>query len=94
MMYYADGFGMHSFLSGFIMILFWVAVIGGIIWLVSLTMHKRGSGSSCCGGNHSCGEGHAEHHSSSHALDILKERYARSEISKEEFDAKKKDLEG
>ncbi len=62
------------------MILFWGLIVWGIVWLV------RGAGG-CCGMSHS---DHAEHHDS--ALDILKTRYARGEINKQEFEDKKRDL--
>lgn len=63
-----------------LMILFWAAVIYAIIWLI------RGGRS----GSHA---GDQAYYSRS-ALDILKERYAKGEINKEEFEAKKKDLGG
>ena len=73
------GYG-FPFFGGFgwiFMVLFWGLVIWGIVALV------RGS----------VGTGY--NHGGSHEktpLDILKERYARGEINKEEFESKKKDL--
>ena len=62
-------------------------VLGGlIIWGIFVLVRGAG-GHSCCGhdnGEHKQGE--------KTALDILKERYAKGEINKEEFEAKKKDL--
>jgi len=83
MMYY-NGFGggylEHSLFGELFMVLCWVALIIFIVWALRHMIR--------------CGDGHCKHtmHSSNSALDILKERYAKSEISKEEFDAKKKDL--
>lgn len=66
--------GAWGIAMGLIMLLFWGAVIVGIVlgirWLIS-----QGKGSS-----------------SDAALDILRQRYARGEINKEEFEAKKRDL--
>lgn len=60
------------------MLVFWGLLIAGIVMLAR-----------CFGGSGTCGKGERE----KTALDILKERYARSEIEKEEFDQKKRDLE-
>ena len=65
------------------MLLFWGLVIWAIFALI-----RGGSGHSCCGHGHD-EKGHAE----KTALDILKERYAKGEINKDEFESKKKDLE-
>ena len=59
------------------MFLFWCLVIAGIIVLIRWLFLKGGLGT---------------HQSSESALDILKKRYARGEIEKEEFEEKKKIL--
>ena len=64
------------------MLLFW----GLVIWAI-FALARGFSGHGCCGGHN-----HGEHKRDSNALDILKERYAKGEINKEEFESKKKDL--
>jgi putative membrane protein len=72
------GYGMGWFWN-IIMVAFWIAVIVGIIFLIRwLVVSTGGSGRSA--------------RSEDSALDILKRRYARGEINKEEFEEKKKAL--
>jgi putative membrane protein len=63
------------------MIIFWVLVIVGLVFLIKWLVQTTSSGKT--------GE-----RMGSNAIEILKERYARGEIDKAEFDAKKKDLLG
>ena len=63
------------------MSIFWIVVLGLIIWAVVAA--ARGTGWS---GNSDSGN------RSESALGILKRRYARGEINKEEFEERKKDL--
>lgn len=69
--YYGWGWGM-----GFGMVIFWVLVIVGIVYLVRALIGAERRGIK-----------------EESALDILKKRYARGEISKEEFEEKKKDIQ-
>lgn len=73
------GYGMGWFWL-FMMIAFWIAVIAGIIFLIRWIAKSSGPGR---------GESRAE----DSALEILKKRYAKGEINKEEFEEKKRDLE-
>jgi putative membrane protein len=57
------------------MVLFWVLVIAGIVYLVRWLMRPGIAGRP------------------GSSLDILKNRYARGEINKQEFDAMKQDLQ-
>lgn len=61
------------------MLLFWGLLIAGIVMLVKCSM-----GSGAC----------RKREMGKSALDLLKERYARGEIEREEFEQKKRDLEG
>lgn len=72
------GYGM-SWGGPIIMIIFWIAVILGIVFLVRwLIGHTR--------------DDHQGEVKRGRALEILKERYARGEIEKQEFETKRQDL--
>lgn len=79
--YFGDGFygGGMGFFGGLMMIVFWVAIIFLIVWAVKEVSGRNNSSSNIGSGKK--------------ALDILKERYAKGEIDKAEFEAKKRDLE-
>lgn len=66
--------------GGFGMILFWVVVIVGIVWLVQAV-----GGSSFQRPTQSKGE--------QSAREILDQRYARGELDREEYENMKKDLQ-
>lgn len=68
------------------MIIFWALVI----WAIFAFLRCTSSGSCMGGHNHA---GHENGKKEKSALDILKERYAKGEIDKKEFEEKKKNLE-
>lgn len=74
--FYNLGFGGMFGFGWIFMIAFWGLVIWGIFTLIK-------------GGTHG---DNSERTDENKALAILKERYAKSDISKEEFEEKKKDL--
>ena len=77
MMWGYDGFGFGGFGMGIGMLVFWGLVIAGIVLLVRSVGRSSGGG---------------ERERDKTALDILRERYARGEIDKTEFEQKRDDL--
>ena len=74
------GFGMGF--GGYIwMIIFWITIIGGGIWLLAALFPRTRTSP----------DSRAE--SNGDPLTILKQRYARGELSKEEFETISHDLE-
>ena len=71
--------GMGMF-GGIFMIVLWILIIGGVFFFVKWLNQRSNGESGWILGN------------SSKGFDILRERYARGEIDKQEFEEKKKDL--
>lgn len=69
--------GPGMLLWGLIWLLFLILLIVGGVWIIQQGIRRHDSG---------------ERGSSDRAMQILRERYVRGEISKEEFEAQKKDL--
>lgn len=73
------GWGMMGWFGPILMVVFWIAIIVGIIFLIRwLVVSTRGGVSGA--------------RLEESPLEILKRRYARGEIDKGEFEEKKKDL--
>ena len=62
--------------GGGMMWIFWILIVVALVWFVTFVTRRGGSPP----GNENT------------ALEILKERYAKGEIDREEFEQKKKDL--
>ncbi|EKE24943.1 MAG: hypothetical protein ACD_5C00348G0002 [uncultured bacterium] len=78
MMGYGFGFG------GLFMVLF----CGVLIWAIVVLVRGNGFSGGCCGKVH----GHM-HGGGKDAMDTLKQRYAKGEITKEQFESMKNDLQ-
>ena len=72
------GWGMGWF-GGIFMIIFWILVIVGLMFMVKWLMQAEKKGKE---------DGEIE----SHAIEILKKRYASGEIDKSQFETIKQDL--
>ena len=77
------GFGGLGFI---LMLFFWVAIIGLAVWLLSsLFPRAKGTSSTLCAAQRSA--------PSESPLEILKQRYARGEVSRAEYEGVRRDLE-
>lgn len=73
------GWGYGGWVMGIFNIIFWVAVVIGVVYLIKYLSSSSKQGSQVI-------------KSADSALDILRERYAKGEINREEFEEKKNDL--
>ena len=70
---------MGGYSTMFFMPILWIVIIGLIVWVVVAAVRRPGESDSTT-------------RSTDSALEILKRRYARGEINKEEYAERKKDL--
>jgi putative membrane protein len=78
MWYGHEGMGWWMMFGGIFMLLFWGAIIALVVWGINKLREREGSGTGTT--------------KKRDPLDIAKERYAKGEISHEEFEQIKKNL--
>ena len=78
MWHFHEGMGWWMVFGGIFMVLFWAAIIAFIVWGIKKATDRD--------------KPETENGRKSNALKIVEERYARGEISKDEFERIKKDL--
>lgn len=89
---WGGGYGGAGTFGGILMMVFWVAIIVGIVLLIVWLVRQTQAGSGVGPAHHMPPPGGPPHGET--PLEILKKRYARGEIDKAEFEEKKKDLTG
>jgi len=78
MWHYHDGMGWWMVFGSVWIVIFWIIILFLVFWVIKKISRNRDSGSDAI--------------EKSDALSIARERYARGEISREEFEQIKKDL--
>ncbi len=76
-----DGMGWWMLWGGLMMVLFWGVIIGLIVWAIQSSTGWR------------AGQPRPESAADRSPLDIAKERYARGEIGRDEFERMRQDLQ-
>ncbi len=77
MWHYGGGFGWGLGMFG--MVVFWIAIVVALVWVVRLVLDR--------------GEPHQSSRPSESPLEILQRRYARGEIDRAEYEEKRRDLQ-
>ncbi len=77
---YGSQMGAWGWIGGIAMILFWILIVVGLVVLIRFLIARTRAE----------GTGAASHRD---PVDILRERYAKGEIDREEFERKKTDLQ-
>lgn len=83
------GYGLGFGLGWIFQIAFWIV----IVWLIISLLRNHKSDAGCCGKGMHGGMGKDSMSKEDSAIEILKKRYAKGEINKDEFERMKKELE-
>ena len=94
---YSDYYGgMMGGLGGFGMLI-WIPIVLVVVAVLGYVLWRGGGGWGMGDGGGCCGSGHARHYANyggrADAVEILRQRYARGEITREQYEQMKTDID-